>query len=125
MSCFHCLPTFERRMGVALLSVVLLVSVLVPTMGGAPVLAMHATPPSPSPTGLSDPHELETFLDRVISMQLADEHIAGATVAVVKDDRLFFAKGYGDADRQTGKQVSAETTHFRISSRSRLCTRTA
>ncbi len=125
MSLFQCLPSLERRMGAALLSVVLLMSVLVPTMGGAPVLAMHATPPPPSPTGLSDPHELETFLDRVVSMQLADDHIAGATVAVVKDGRLFFAKGYGDADRQAGKPVSAETTLFRIGSVSKLFTWTA
>src|SRR6266581_476640 len=125
MPLFQCLPSLERRMGAALLSVVLLISVLVPTMGGAPVLAMHATPPPPSPTGLSDPHELETFLDRVVSMQLADGHFAGATVAVVKDGRLFFARGYGDADRQHGKRVSAETTLFRIGSVSKLFTWTA
>jgi CubicO group peptidase (beta-lactamase class C family) len=112
-------------MGTALLSVVLLISVLVPTMGEAPVLAMHATPPPPSPTGLSDPHELETFLDRVIRMQLADDHIAGATIAIVKEGRLFFARGYGDADRQAGKRVSAETTLFRIGSVSKLFTWTA
>ncbi len=125
MSRFQCLPSLERRPCAALLSVVLLLSVLVPTMGWAPVLAMRATPPPPSPTGLSDPHELETFLDRVVSMQLADDHIAGATVAVVKDGRLFFAQGYGDADRQHGKRVSAETTLFRIGSVSKLFTWTA
>jgi CubicO group peptidase (beta-lactamase class C family) len=125
MSLFPCLPSLERRMGAALLCVVLLISVLAPTMGGAPVLAMRATPPPPSPTGLSDPHELGTFLDRVISGQLADDHIPGATVAVVKDGRLFFAKGYGDADQQHGKLVSAETTLFRIGSVSKLFTWTA
>jgi CubicO group peptidase (beta-lactamase class C family) len=125
MSLLQCLPFLERRMGAALLFVVLLISVLVPTMGAAPVLAMHATPSPPSPTGLSDPHELETFLDRVISGQLADDHIAGATVAVVKNGRLFFAKGYGDSDRQHGKLVSAETTLFRIGSVSKLFTWTA
>jgi CubicO group peptidase (beta-lactamase class C family) len=125
MSVFPCLPSLERRMGAALLSVVLLISVLVPTMEGAPVLAMQATPPPPSPTGLSDPHELETFLDRVISLQLADDHIAGATVAVVKDGRLFAALGYGDEDRQQGKPVSAERTLFRIGSVSKLFTWTA
>src|SRR5256885_1517511 len=125
MSRFQCLPSLERRMGAALLCVVLLVSVLVPTMGAAPVLAMRATPPPPSPSGLSDPHELGTFLDRVVSMQLADDHIPGATVAVVKDGRLFSAKGYGHADRQHGKPVSAETTLFHIGSVSKLFTWTA
>jgi CubicO group peptidase (beta-lactamase class C family) len=125
MSLFPCLLSLERRMGAALLSVVLLISVLVPTVGGAPVLAMPAPPPPPSPTGLSDPGELETFLDNVISGQLADDHIAGATVAVVKDGRLFFAKGYGYADRQHGKPVSATRTLFRIGSVSKLFTWTA
>jgi CubicO group peptidase (beta-lactamase class C family) len=125
MSLFQYLPSLERRTCAALLPVVLLISVLVSAMGGAPVRALRATPPPPSPTGLSDPHELETFLDRVISMQLADNHIPGATVAVVKEGRLFFARGYGDADWQHGKLVSAETTLFRIGSVSKLFTWTA
>ena len=66
----------------------------------APAQARHSTPPPPSPTGLSDPRELATFLDGVLGVQLVDDHIPGATVAVVKDGRLFFAQGYGDADIQ-------------------------
>lgn len=125
MSLFQCLPSLEWRRCAALLSVVLFVSLILPTLGMAPVLAMQATPPPPSPTGLSDPRELETFLNGVISVQLADDHIPGATVSVVKDGRLFFAKGYGDADRQAGKLVSAKTTLFRIGSVSKLFTWTA
>jgi len=109
----------------ALFSVVFLVSLILPSLGMTPVLAMHSTPPPPSPTGLSDPHELETFLNGVLSVQLADDHIPGATVSVVKNGRLFFAKGYGDADRQHGKLVSANTTLFRIGSVSKLFTWTA
>ena len=33
---------------------------------------------------------------------MADAHLVGVTVAVVKDGRLFFAKGYGQADREQG-----------------------
>ena len=100
-------------------------SLLLPTLLMAPVQARHSTPPPPSPTGLSDPRELETFLDGVLSLQLADDHIPGATVSVVKDGRLFFAKGYGDADLQADKPVSAQTTLFRIGSVSKLFTATA
>ncbi len=120
MSLFHRTNFLQRYTCAALLAVVLLI---VPPL--APVLAMHATPPPPSSTGLSDPRELETFLDGVISVQLADDHIPGATIAVVKDGRLFFAKGYGDADRQHGKLVSATTTLFRVGSVSKLFTWTA
>ena len=125
MSLFHRMNTLQDHTCSALLSIVFLVTLILPTIGMAPVLAMQATPPSPSPTGLSDPRELETFLNGVISVQLADDHIPGATVSVVKDGRLFAASGYGDADRQHGKLVSAKTTLFRIGSVSKLFTWTA
>lgn len=78
--------------------------------------------PSSGPT---DPHELERFLDQVLGAQLAKRHIPGATVSVVKDGRLFFAKGYGYADLQHGTRVNAETTLFRIASVSKLMVWTA
>ncbi len=91
----------------------------------AKVEARHSTPPPPSPTGLSDPRELETFLDGVISTQLQGDHIPGAAVSVVKDGQLLFAKGYGSADLQAGKPVNAQTTLFRLGSVSKLFTATA
>ena len=125
MSHFHRINVRVQHIGSALFSVVFLVSLLLPSLGMAPVQAMQATPPPPSPTGLSDPRELATFLNGVLSVQLADDHIPGATVSVVKDGRLFFAKGYGDADLQAGTSVSAQTTLFRIGSVSKLFTATA
>jgi CubicO group peptidase (beta-lactamase class C family) len=104
---------------------VILVTLILPTLGMSNVEAMHSTLPPRSPSGLSDPHEVETFLEGVFSVQLAEDHIPGATVAVVKDGRLLFAKGYGSADLQAGKQVSAQTTLFRIASVSKPFTATA
>jgi hypothetical protein len=44
---------------------------------------------------LIDPKELGGFMDGVINAQLLAHNIPGATVAVVKDGKLIFAKGYG------------------------------
>jgi hypothetical protein len=48
--------------------------------------------------GLKTPQELEAFLDGVMGAHLRAQHTAGVVVTVVKDGKLFFAKGYGYAD---------------------------
>jgi CubicO group peptidase (beta-lactamase class C family) len=121
----HRLNFRAQHIGSALFSVVFLVSLCLSTLGMAKVEARHSTSPSPLPTGLSDPRELATFLNGVLSVQLADDHIPGATVSVVKDGRLFLAQGYGSADLQAGTPVSAQTTLFRIGSVSKLFNATA
>ena len=75
--------------------------------------------------GLRDRAELEAFLDGVMTASLRDKHVAGATVAVVKDGALFFAKGYGYADVDTRAPVDPARTLFRIGSVSKLFTWTA
>lgn len=75
--------------------------------------------------GLTTRAELEAFLDGVMIANLRDEHVAGATVSVVKDGELFFAKGYGYADLEKRVPVDAETTLFRVGSVSKLLTWTA
>ena len=81
-------------------------------------------------TGNSVRHELtasdvEAFLDGVVPLQLAREDIAGATVAIVKDGKVLFEKGYGYADVKEKKPVVADTTMFRPGSVSKLFTWTA
>lgn len=68
---------------------------------------------------------MEAFLDGLIGKQLDEYHIPGATVAVVKDGELFFAKGYGYADLEQNRPVVADQTLFRIGSTSKLFTWTA
>jgi len=77
------------------------------------------------PVGPTDPQELEAFLDDFITAQLEEDHIPGATISVVKDGELFFAKGYGLADMETQKPVIADQTLFGIGSASKLFTWTA
>jgi CubicO group peptidase (beta-lactamase class C family) len=49
-------------------------------------------------------------------------HAPGAVVVVVKDGRVFFARGYGWADREARRPVDPETTRFRVASVSKLVT---
>ena len=69
--------------------------------------------------------DLEAFLDGIVPLQLERDNIAGATIAVVKDGKLLFAKGYGYADYEKKKPVSAEETLFRPGSTAKLFTWTA
>src|SRR5690242_18291204 len=91
----------------------------------APSVEALTVKPSSSPTPLGDPQELEIFLDGVMTKQLIDNHIPGATISIVKDDRLLLDKGYGYADIQQGKKVQANNTLFRLGSVSKLFTWTA
>jgi CubicO group peptidase (beta-lactamase class C family) len=69
--------------------------------------------------------DVESFIDGILPLQLKRDDIAGATVAVVKDGKLLFAKGYGYADVKNKKPVSAQDTLFRPGSVSKLFTWTA
>ena len=69
--------------------------------------------------------DVETFLDGIVPLQLRQDDIAGATISVVRDGKLLFAKGYGYADVEKKKPVSAQETLFRPGSTSKLFTWTA
>jgi CubicO group peptidase (beta-lactamase class C family) len=69
--------------------------------------------------------DLGPFLDGFMPQQIEHADIAGAVVAVVKDGKLLFAKGYGYADVEKKIPVSPETTLFRPGSISKLFTWTS
>ncbi len=69
--------------------------------------------------------DVTTLMDILVPLQLRRDDLAGATVAVVKDGKLLFAKGYGYADVEEKKPVVAEETLFRVGSISKLFTWTA
>lgn len=64
--------------------------------------------------------EVEAFMDGLIDVQREVYHLPGATVAVVQDGKLLFAKGYGYADLAARKPVVADQTLFRPGSISKL-----
>src|SRR5215212_52606 len=75
--------------------------------------------------GPTDRAEMEAFLDEELGREMEKHHIAGAAVSVVKDGKLFFAKGYGSADLENKTPVDPEQTVFRIGSVGKLFTWTA
>ena len=97
---------------------------LVPNQRKEQVAAPVPAAPA-SARGVQDRAELAAFLDGVMAANMRDKHVAGATVAVVKDGALFYAKGYGYSDVARRARVDAEHTLFRIGSTSKLFTWTA
>ena len=111
-----------------MIAVVLVVAATAQVPDRTPLTNQESQPPVPPATGRA--HELtaadvEAFLDGLLPLQLKRDDIAGATVSVVKDGKLLFAKGYGYADVEKKKPVSAEETLFRPGSISKLFTWTA
>ena len=109
-----------------LVSLVLLAAA---TVLSSPGLAQSSdpsnTPPSESSRGPTDEREVEAFFDGYLGHQLEDYDIPGATVSVVKDGGVLFAKGYGQASFEKNESVVADETLFRIASITKLFTSTA
>ena len=81
--------------------------------------AETASEPDQTPAGAParkaahlDGRELEAFMDGYFARQLEEEKIPGATVSVVKDGEVLFAKGYG---RQTSRKTSPSSPTRRSS----------
>ena len=111
-----------RRKGLVLAAVLLIVSTVTMAQETPPLAAPGETVTPQGPQSLAD---LEAFLDGIMAAHMRTQHIAGATVCVVKDGRIFLAKGYGYANVKDKKPVLADRTLFRIASISKLFTWTA
>ena len=107
---------------------VCLLCLFVAVMGQTPTETLPKNEaPLPPATGAHEmtAADVEAFLDGLVPLQIKQADIAGATIAVVKDGKLLFAKGYGYADVEKQKPVSAQETLFRPGSISKLFTWTA
>lgn len=112
------------------LSALFLTSSVVGQVPSPPAITQKETSDPTPPVTPSNRHEMtaadvETFLDGIVPLQLGLSDIAGATVSVVKDGKLLFAKGYGYADVQKKQLVSPQDTLFRPGSISKLFTWTS
>lgn len=81
--------------------------------------------PVPDHSRLNDPQEFEAFVDNLLNEEMSKSHVPGAAISVVKDGKLFFAKGYGYANVEKKIPVVADKTLFRVASISKLFTDTA
>lgn len=75
--------------------------------------------------GLKSRVDLETFLDGVMADQLASHNLSGAVISVVKNGKLFFTKGYGYANIESGQAMDGKNSLVRPGSVSKLITWTA
>ena len=132
--------SYQLARGIASAILALVMCLTIAPAGASATPAMRAAPPRGIPTldpelvegngavrsaGLTDPAELEAFLDDLLARQLAQRHIPGASVAVVKDGRLFFAKGYGYANLEQHTPLVADQTLLRVGSIAKPFTWTA
>ncbi|OPH49670.1 hypothetical protein BC351_36770 [Paenibacillus ferrarius] len=113
-------PAYKiRRSLLALMIEALLIAVLF-----IPPAAYAAETKAPQ-GGPSDPKETEAFIDSFFNRPDIQAKLAGAVIAVVKDDRTLLAKGYGYADAERQTPVDPDSTLFRLASLSKTFTATA
>jgi CubicO group peptidase (beta-lactamase class C family) len=91
----------------------------------APVLPPVAEPAARGTTVPLTATDAAAFLDGLLPSSMAIGDIAGATVAIVKNDALLLTRGYGFADVEKRTPVDPAQTLFRPASISKLFTWTA
>lgn len=88
------------------------------------LLCLFLLYPSCQETPEPDKTSPEESFDALLPNLMAKWGVPGGAVAVVKDDRLVFAKGYGKADTESGSPVTPSAL-FRIASLSKPLTSAA
>lgn len=91
----------------------------------APAHRPAADSAKPATTSLDDTAALGAFLDGAFRQFIDQLHVRGAVVAVVKDGRVLYSRGYGYADVAGRVPIDPATSLFRIGSTSKLFTWTA
>jgi CubicO group peptidase (beta-lactamase class C family) len=88
-------------------------------------VARGATITPPAKSALDDTVALGAYLDGAMRQFVDELNVSGAVVAVVKNGRVLYARGYGYSDVAKKKPVDPATSLFRIGSTSKLFTWTA
>lgn len=86
----------------------------------------RVAPAEPARQGPTAPQEVEAFMDQFFTQEeMKKKNVPGAAIALVKDGKLLFTKGYGYANLEKKIPVVADKTLFRVASISKLFTDTA
>lgn len=59
---------------------------------------------------------LPAYLDATIRRLMIEQHVAGTAIVVVREDRVIFSRGYGQARLDPSVDVDPERTRFRVGS---------
>jgi CubicO group peptidase (beta-lactamase class C family) len=86
-------------------------------------LLLTAAPKNNPPVAFDSIDHMKSLqpVDSMVNRVMKSLRLAGATVAIVKDERLVYAKGFGYADKENKVPVTEESL-FRIGSISKLIT---
>lgn len=86
--------------------------------------ACTSAPPRAEPVSRNDLDGVQRQLGEYIGHELAQKKLAGLSIALVDDQRIVWASGFGWADAAAGVPTTAET-RYRVGSISKLFTDTA
>jgi CubicO group peptidase (beta-lactamase class C family) len=118
-------PIAQKTAAIAIVTL-LIITTLVSTSTQIPTVNATPNPTTPQTTNITiNSEELQTFVDQEIQTQLNTSGTPGAAIAIVKDNNILLAKGYGVADKETNNPVIANQTLFRVASVTKLFTWTA
>lgn len=121
----ECRATFTCRIAFATAVLLFASSVQAQTPVGTPHAKNAPASAAPASGALDDTVALGAFLDGAFRQYVEVDHVQAAVVAVVKDGRVLYARGYGYADDAKKTPADPATSLFRIGSTSKLFTWTA
>jgi CubicO group peptidase (beta-lactamase class C family) len=100
-------------------------SKLLAPVSAALILAACSTAPQrPENVSRDDYGAIEAYVGNLIRHEMSKNDIAGMSIALVDDQKVIWAEGFGYADKEAGKPASAETI-YRVGSISKLFTAAA
>ena len=103
----------------------LVLILFLPACGSGWAQEVSAAAPATSDAHALTAADVAAFFDGIVPYAIRGGNIAGATISVVANGQIVFAKGYGFADVKARRPVLADQTLFRVGSISKTFTWTA